>query len=294
MQRTFFSPESVFWRVNRELATGLAGPRAVLMQIAHPLIAAGVAEHSNFRSHRIGRLYRTSLAAAGITFGSRKFALRLIHFINQKHRKVHGVLHAPAGPFPGGTPYDANDPELKLWVMSTITDSILALYDAFVARLSLAEREDYYRDSLLGTRLFGIPDRITPPNYAEFVAYMQRMLESGVITVSDDAREIAQNLFSSFLGDVFFTGSTIGIGLLPERLRQEFGFEWTARRERWLTRGAFISRRLRKRVPRLLCSSPFATVAELQAMWTRSKNSPGDDIQAVGTGYRIAPQKDAP
>src|SRR5215813_4755962 len=97
MSETLFSPASVFWRVNRELASGLAGPRAVLMQIAHPLIAAGVAEHSQFRNHRFLRLYRTSLAAAAITFGSRAFALRAIRSINRKHQRVHGILQRPSG-----------------------------------------------------------------------------------------------------------------------------------------------------------------------------------------------------
>src|SRR5438034_8644184 len=106
MGQPLFSPSSVFWRVNRELASGLAGPRAVLMQIAHPLVAAGVAEHSRFRSHRFARLYRTSLAAAAITFGSRDVALRVVRLINQKHQKVHGVLRERAGSFPAGSPYD--------------------------------------------------------------------------------------------------------------------------------------------------------------------------------------------
>src|SRR5262245_28646363 len=129
MRQPFFSPSSVFWRVNRELASGLAGPRAVLMQIAHPLIAAGVAEHSQFRTHRLARLYRTSMAAAAITFGSRESALRVIRWINRKHDRVHGILRAPSGIFPAGTAYDANDPVLKLWVLSTITDSTLLIYD---------------------------------------------------------------------------------------------------------------------------------------------------------------------
>src|SRR5215467_1801541 len=117
MRPPLFSPSSVFWRVNRELASGLAGPRAVLMQIAHPLVAAGVAEHSQFRQHRFARLYRTSMAAAAITFGSREFALRAIRSINRRHERVHGKLRAQAGVFPPGTAYDANDPELKLWVL---------------------------------------------------------------------------------------------------------------------------------------------------------------------------------
>src|SRR5262245_30248417 len=123
MRSPLFSPKSVFWRVNREIACTFAAPRAVMMQIAHPLVAAGVAAHSQFRKHRWARLYRTSLAAAAITFGTRDFALRAVRSINQKHQRVHGVLSEQAGVFPAGTPYDANDPELKLWVLSTITDS---------------------------------------------------------------------------------------------------------------------------------------------------------------------------
>src|SRR5215813_1722060 len=100
MGRSIFSPSSVFWRVNRELVSGFAGPRAVLMQIAHPLIAAGVAEHSRYREHRFARLYRTSMAAAAITFGSRDLAIRAIGAINRRHMTVHGTLRKRAGSFP--------------------------------------------------------------------------------------------------------------------------------------------------------------------------------------------------
>src|SRR5206468_12362084 len=179
-----FSPSSVFWRVNRELASGLAGPRAVLMQIAHPLVAAGVAEHSQFRRHRFARLYRTSAAAAAITFGSRELALRVIRSINRKHQQVHGMLRAHAGVFPPGTPYDANDPELKLWVLSTITDSTLLVYDSFVSRLSNDDHERYYRDSLTVAKLFAIPESMIPPTFADCRSYLNRMPESNAITVN--------------------------------------------------------------------------------------------------------------
>src|SRR5690349_4211963 len=133
MGQPLFSPSSTFWRINRELASGLGGPRAVLMQIAHPLIAAGVAEHSRYREHRFARLYRTSMAAAAITFGSRELALRTVDSINKLHDRVHGRLQRQTGIFSAGTPYDANNPELKLWVLSTITDSTLLVYDLFVS-----------------------------------------------------------------------------------------------------------------------------------------------------------------
>src|SRR5262245_14627521 len=188
MPKPLFSPRSVFWKVNRELACTFAAPRAVLMQIAHPLVAAGVAEHSQFRKHRFARLYRTSMAAAAITFGSRDFALRAVRTINQKHHVVHGVLKAQAGIFPEGTPYDANDPELKLWVLSTITDSTLYVYERFVSKLSRQDREAYYADNLRVAELFGIPERIVPPTYEDFRTYFDHMMESGAIQVSDQAK----------------------------------------------------------------------------------------------------------
>src|SRR5262245_13186811 len=178
MSQPLFLPSSMFWKVNRELASGLAGPRAVLMQIAHPLIAAGVAEHSRFREHRFARLYRTSLAAAAITFGSREFALRAIDAINQRHKRVHGHLRTQAGAFPAGTRYDANDPELKLWVLSTITDSTLLIYDRFVSPLSDDQREEYYSDSIVVAKLFDIPDHLIPSTFLDLRSYMNGMLDS--------------------------------------------------------------------------------------------------------------------
>jgi uncharacterized protein (DUF2236 family) len=117
-------------------------------------------------------LYRTSLAAAAITFGSKDFALRAVRSINQKHQKVHGVLKTQAGPFAAGTPYDANDPELKLWVLATITDSTLLVYDSFVSRLTDDDCESYYADNLRVGELFGIPSSITPQNYKDFVCIL--------------------------------------------------------------------------------------------------------------------------
>jgi uncharacterized protein (DUF2236 family) len=266
MGRPLFSPSSVFWRVNRELASGLAGPRAVLMQIAHPLIAAGVAEHSRFREHRLARLYRTSVAAAAITFGSRDFVFRAVESINRIHRRVHGVLRSQVGIFPAGTPYDANDPELKFWVLSTITDSTLLVYDLFVSPLSDDDRQQYYNDSLTVAKLFDIPEHLIPPSYKDFQSYMNDTLQSDVITAGDTARDIARGLFSSSVeGSLLFLVSAVGIGLLPERLQREFGFPWSRRRDSWLLRMAAVSRRVRGHLPTIVCSSPFATFSHLRA-----------------------------
>jgi len=270
MKPPLFRSSSVFWRVNREIACGLAGPRAVLMQIAHPLVAAGVADHSRYRDARFGRLYRTALAAAAITFCSEDLALRAIRSIDRKHRKVHGVLRQAAGMFPAGTPYDANDPELKLWVLATITDSTLLVYDLFVKPLSMSEREEFYRDSLLLTNLFGIPESIVPPTYSDFQSYMKGMLSGNVIQVSESALEIAHALFAPTLaGKALYAGSVVGIGLMPYRLKKEFGLPWSLRRERWLLRSAEIHRSVRKHIPSIFCASPVATFTELVSGFDR-------------------------
>lgn len=263
MSRPIFDPSSEFWRINRELAVALAGPRAVLMQIAHPLIAAGVAEHSRFRRHRLSRLYRTSAAAAAITFGSRDLAIRAVRAIDRRHETVHGTLKEATGAWPAGTPYDANDPKLKLWVLSTITDSALTVFEWFVAPLSAGERSAYYQDSLAAASLFGIPEELVPETYTEFEGYMSRMLDGDAVTVGAEARDIADALFSpTAMGMALRLGSTAGIGLLPERIRREFGFRWGARQDRWLERAGDVSRRVRRHMPGIICASPAATLSE--------------------------------
>ena len=264
MSKPLFSPKSVFWRVNRELVCNFAAPRAVLMQIAHPLVAAGVAEHSNFRTHRFARLYRTAMAATAITFGSRDFALRAIRTINQKHQRVHGVLKQQQGMFPQGTPYDANDPELKLWVLSTILDSTLLVYDMFVSRLSLEDRRRYYADNMKVGELFGVPESITPPTYDDFLIYFDRMMDSGAIRVSRQAQEVYDALFERTpVGLLLFAGSAPSIELLPRRLRTEFGFSWKLRPHSFLESIPSACRRLRRFTPSILCANPAATLSEL-------------------------------
>jgi len=264
MSRPFFSPKSVFWRVNREVACAMAAPRAVLMQIAHPLIAAGVAEHSHFARHRFARLYRTAMAATAITYGSREFALRAIRAVNQRHRFVHGLLGAASGIFPAGTPYDANDPELKLWVLSTITESTLLAFELFVRELSMSERRQYYADSLVATDLFDIPSSIVPQNYGDFLEYMNRTMESGAIQVSDQAREISRALFARTpSGLALFAGSAVGIAMLPERLRYEYGFHWRLEEKAWLRRLPGICRNVRRCLPSIICANPAATASQM-------------------------------
>ncbi len=258
-----FSPASPFWQVNRELFVALAGPRVLLMELAHPLIAAGVAERSNFQRGGLGRLYRTAHAMAEITFGTAQAARKAASDITLCHKRVHGKLSSPVGPFPVGTAYDANDRDLRLWVLATLIDSSLLVYDRLIKRLSLAEKEAYYRDSRALAQILGIPRDGTPANYRDFVAYVKSMLASDLLTVSDTARELATALFASgVLGRVGRRVSFVSIGLLPERLREAYNFSWSQKKEERLRRLAAFSRRIRPLLPSVICVSPKALLAE--------------------------------
>ena len=120
-----FDPDGVFWRVNRESVLLIGGGTALLMQVAHPKIAAGITHHSEFRERPIRRLYRTIKVMQDIIYGDRATALSTAESIRQIHARVNGKLSESTSLFAVGTSYSAEDPELVLWVYATLIDTML-------------------------------------------------------------------------------------------------------------------------------------------------------------------------
>lgn len=261
-----FSLTSPFWRINREWLTTLSGARAVFLEIAHPLVAAGVVEHSNYKNEPFGRLFRTLGTMTDLAFNTPSAARTATRHYQHCHRKVKGVLKEAIGPFPAGTEYDAHDPFLRLWVLATLIDSALLAHDLFVRPTSLAERNSYYADfQKLGSYL-GLSPALMPATYPHFQDYMQAMLYSDLLTVSDAAREIARALYAPpVLGRVVRGLSFVGIGLLPAHLRAAYGFSWSETHEHWLQKLAAFSRRARPLLPSLLMVHPTVLMAEWRA-----------------------------
>src|SRR5215831_7976655 len=108
-------------RIHGESALIFGGGRALLLEVAHPLVAAGVAEHSKFRTDPLGRLRRTLDAMHAIGFGDRAAALAAARGVHRAHARVHGRLSADAGAaYPAGTPYHGREVELVVWVWATL------------------------------------------------------------------------------------------------------------------------------------------------------------------------------
>lgn len=253
MSDSLFSTQSMYWRVNREWLIALAGPRAVLMELAHPLVAAGVAQHSAYDTDPFGRLYRTMKTMTEISFGSAGEASAALQNFHGCHKRVQGQTVA------GGIPYNANDPQLQLWVWATLVDSVPRVYDQFVTPLTFADKCAYYADTARLARVLGIPADIIPPTFTAFNLYMGVMLCGETLHVTQDARNIMDALWANTVrGRLTKWVSAPGIGLLPPRLRCEYGLTWSDAQAKQIARLAEWSRRLRAYTPNIVAIHPKA------------------------------------
>lgn len=224
MAAGLYSEDSITRRVNRENILLLGGGRALLMQLAHPKVAAGVDDHSDFRLHPIRRLRRTVLMTMAIVFGERETALAAAHAVNQVHARVRGE------------DYRAMDPELLLWVHATLVDSALVTYQTFVQRLTASDREDFYQESKLLGELLGIPRSRFPEGLKEFDEYVQDMVAGDQVHVTPRARVLARLVVRPPLrllpGPVMIPFEVVTTGLLPAALRENYGLVWGRRQQR--------------------------------------------------------------
>jgi uncharacterized protein (DUF2236 family) len=238
-----FARDAVIRRVNGEGVLLLGGGRAVLMQIAHPLVAKGVAEHSDFERDPFGRLVATLNTMTAVVFGNVEQSQRAVASMQAVHGRVVG------------DGYSANDPELLQWVYATLIDTALDVHTRFLRPLGTAEAEQSYEQSLLVAEILGVPSSLQPPTLARFHQYMDHMVDT--LAVGDDARRLAQSVLrpnvtpalSPVVQPVLFASRQLTAGLLPEPLREGFGLSWDDGRQRALEALQAWSRRTLPLVP---------------------------------------------
>jgi uncharacterized protein (DUF2236 family) len=229
-QQGLFDPRGWLRRIHAEPVLLFGGGRALLLEVAHPLVAAGVAEHSKFRSDPLGRLRRTLDAMHAIGFGDRAAALAAARSVDRAHERIHGRLAEDAGAYPAGTPYHGRDVPLVRWVWATLVDSALCVYECFVAPLGEEAREAYYAEQCVIARLLGVPRDALPPDHSAFRAWFEGCVSGGTLFVTPVAREIAESVLTPPPG-LPDTGHVrlITAALLPPRLRDDFGLRYDAR-----------------------------------------------------------------
>ncbi|HEU0243083.1 MAG TPA: oxygenase MpaB family protein [Candidatus Limnocylindrales bacterium] len=253
-----YGPGSEGWRLNREAALLLgAGPFALLLQVAHPLVAEGVIQHSSFRTDPWGRLAGTLRSYLQIVYGTTPAARAEIARLNGLHGGVTGPVRDAAAAARLGATYRARDPELALWVHATLIHAILLVTDRWQAPLAPDVRARFYAETRPVGRLFGVADHALPRDIEAFDAYVDAMLSPrGPVHPTDAAREIAATILrpplagvvrsevAALLGDAApLARRALGlvpqaavdalmvpaIGLLPAATRAEYGLAWGPR-----------------------------------------------------------------
>ena len=246
-----FGPGSVAWRIGRERAILAGGPAALLLQVAHPLVAEGVRAHSNFAHDPLQRLRGTLDAVLTVSFGDQAQVRAAAGYVARRHRPVRGTLPDASASMPAGTPYSAADPDLALWVFSTLVWAALEVTDTFLRPVSRAERDEYYRDMTRMAHLFGVPPALLPADYAGLSRYVDQQVR-GTLDVGGAGRLIARQILAPdppiVARPLRPLPSLLAAGILPPALREAYGLPWR-RRERV----AFaVIRRLARRAAPLL------------------------------------------
>lgn len=214
-----FKPDSMMWRINRELVVLLAGPTAAVLQVAHPQVAMGVAAHSRFRSDSIGRLRRTLDAVYAVAFGSEAEVALVRQAVARAHRSVQG--ESPQH-------YSAFDPGAQLWVLATLIMSSVNMFRRFVGPLTENERDQFLVENARFGEVFGLAPEILPGSWQEFEAYWQDMISGPLLGSHPLCAEVAQAVVRPdaprsmrVFAPVF---RALALEYLPVPLRERLGF----------------------------------------------------------------------
>ena len=256
-----FGPGSLTWRVNGEAVLLLGGGRALILQVAHPKVAAGVAEFSNYREDPWGRLYRTLEVTLTIVFGDPEASQAAAEGLRRAHRRV-------AGRDDQAEAYRALEPELLLWVHATLIDTSLTIYERYVATLTPRERNLYYEEMKTLGEAYSIPRDAMPADYTAFRRYWASMLAGG-LRVTGTTREVTRAVLRPGLPRVAWPATEairlVTVGTLPGPLRDELRLDWGPGRERVLAASQLAIRRLLPALPALFRRFPQARGGLLRA-----------------------------
>jgi len=262
-------PDSISWKINREVVVVSGWGRAILLQLAHPAVAAGVHGHSTFRGSlraSFRRAHSTVGAMLSLTFGDTEQIVTAAARINAIHDRVRGAN------------YSAHDPDLQRWVHATLLDSISLTYERLVGPLTPRERDQYCLEATIMEPLLAMPDGWLPRESAQLDAYMREMLAGGTLVVTDTSRALARALlypprwwvaWPAFRAMQLFT-----IGSLPPSIREAYGFEWRPRDERALSRWMMMIRTVVRWLP------------SIARQWPRARRRDRIDAGALSTAPR--------
>jgi uncharacterized protein (DUF2236 family) len=287
-----FGPASMIWQVHREAALFLGAGRALLLQLAHPWVAAGVADQSQVFANPLGRFHRTFSTVYTMAFGTREQALGVARRLYRRHGAVVGALPEAAGAFASGSAYSANQVDALRWVHATLVETAMLSHDLVLPPLSVAERERYWTEMRTVAGLFGIPRQQLPTDWMSFQAYTAAMAQSDVLTVTSAARDIARRIFAGEATSIspprWFCALTAQ--MLPERLRIAFDLRFDETERRRADRARVWLRRTYPLLPdRLRTVGPYQEACAR----VRGEHGPGPVTRLLNRAWIGRPSMEA-
>ncbi|WP_210481086.1 oxygenase MpaB family protein [Naasia sp. SYSU D00948] len=251
------------------------GGRAILLQLADPAVAEGVARHSYFTEDPVRRLVGTLEYVYVVGFGTDEEANRVAREVGLAHRGVRGA---------GRVAYDARDPDLQLWVAATLYETTVAVIEQVYGRLDDDVADDLYRrDAVLGTAL-GMPATAWPADRDAFAEYWNERLAA--VHVTPSARRVAGALMRPASGPYWMRAvmpvvRLVTAGLLPPAVRSGYGVVWEDRHQRRFDRVMTVAGGVYRALPRAVRQLPSRL---LLRRFRRRIASPAGNAAHSGTG----------
>ena len=181
----YFGPQSMMWKVNKEITVLFGGARALLMHAAHPLIAAGARQTSFYQRDPWKRLIRTLSLQNSVTFGTKEEADESAHRINKLHEVIKGKDEIT-----GGT-YDALDHEQLLWVHACLQISSIYFYEKTVSKLTIGEKDQYHKENMLAAELVLVDKNQMPQTHEELKEWViTKSKEKDYLVLTDVAKDV--------------------------------------------------------------------------------------------------------
>lgn len=262
----------IFQRLWGDRVVLVGGPAAILLQVAHPLVAAGIAAHSDYRQGPGHRLLATLDATLTISFGDAQQARAAAAEVGRRHVPVRGVLDQLARSYAAGTSYAATDPDLALWVYATLVHTAYRVHQRYGVRIDAGQREAYLTESMPFAQLFGVPPESIPPTWREFSHYLQRTADE-TLDVTAAAREVGVDMMRPRLvPPAPGTGvllRAVSADLLPPRVRDGYALPWNRQQQLQVKAFSRLMRGLWPRAPRPLRQFPHVARAEQRLTHSR-------------------------
>ena len=183
----YFGPNSMMWKINKEITVLFGGARALLMHAAHPLIAAGARQTSFYQRDPWKRLIRTLSLQNSVTFGTKGEADDSATRINRLHEVINGE-----DPVTGGY-YDALDHEQLLWVHACLQLSSIYFYEKTVKKLTDEEKNLYHKENMLSAKLVLVDIEKMPQTHKELKMWVtEKSRTENYLKLTDVATDVQE------------------------------------------------------------------------------------------------------